>query len=282
MRTDTPLIFLHIPRTAGTTLTRILTRQFKKSEVFSAIPAHDASASRQFAALPDEVRRRTRLLLVGHEEFRADADLPTPATYVSLVRDPVQRVISTYRFLHDHPRDPLYESVVGGGMSLVEFVESGLATTLNDWQARAIAGEPPSVEPCPPDVLDRAIGNIENRFALVGVSEQFPETVVALGRIFDWHRLHYSPLNVSQAPLRVSQKDERLIRELNAVDCSLYDFAVSRLRRQLAAYPSTDQDLRRLDRGNRFYAPVDRAYDAARRLRHTARLLARPPRGYSP
>lgn len=126
------------------------------------------------------------------------------------------------------------------------------------------------------------MANIEDHFALVGVSERFPETVVVLGKIFNWRRLHYSPLNVSQAPLRVSPEDERVIRELNAVDCSLYDFAVSRLSRQLADYPSTDEDLRRLGRGNRLYAPVDRAYDAARRLRHTARLLARPPRGSSP
>ncbi len=279
---DRPLVFLHIPRTAGTTLSRLLRQQFQETEIFIADSSGSASAGDQFAALPPSARRAARLLLVGHGEFSEHPAFPEQATFISLLRDPVQRVVSTYRFAQDNVVDPLHEPVVAGGMSLAEFAASGLSTMLNDWQVRCLAGEAPSAEPCRPEVLVRAKENIEHRFALIGLTEAFPETVAVLGRLFNWDGLHYAALNASRAEASLSSADVELIRKLNSLDCELYDYAAERLAQQVRSYAGIDRDLRRLARGNRLHAPLDGAYRLARRVAHVARRRAEAIELYGP
>jgi hypothetical protein len=269
-----PLVFLHIPRTGGTTLTRLLKGRFAKDQIFVAQMPAPTSAAQQFAALPEPTRQAVRLLLIGHHEYTQDAVWPADAVYITMLRDPVKRIVSTYRFIHEHPADPLYATVVGGGMSLREFVTSELGATVNDWQARCLAGEPPGAREWAPDVLDRSIRHVEERFALVGLSERFDETVALLGVLFDWQGLHYAPLNVSRTEVEVRREDEELIRELNPMDVALYEFAARRLEGQLESQPAVRDRLARLSRQNIVHAPLDRAYQTARRILHARRAQA--------
>jgi Galactose-3-O-sulfotransferase len=265
-----PLIFVHVPRTGGTTLTRLLRQRFDSEETFVASLPRTVSAAEEFAALPAAARGRVRLLLIGHDEFSEDEAWPQNAVFITLLRDPVRRVISTYRFIHDHPADPLHEPVVAGGMSLREFVTSDLARSINNWQVRCLAGVSKS-EDWGPEVVARAKENIERTFTLVGLNERFSETVALLSAMFGLKRLHYAPLNVSRAPAAVGPDDVEVIRELNALDCELYAFAAARFAEQMARVPGVERELRDLSRRNQLYAPLDGAYRQARHLLHLVR-----------
>jgi hypothetical protein len=264
------LIYLHIPRTGGTTLSRALRSQFDPDEVLFAYLEGGETLAEQtplFDGLSYEKRKQLRLWLAGHAEYGQHKALPMPATYISLVREPVGRLLSTYRFLHDHPGDPLHHDVVGRGMSLTEFVQSDLASSINNWQVRCLAGIPRSLPSWEPDdVLARAKANIERDFAIVGTIERFPETIVMLGRIFGWRRLHYATLNVSSATAKCTEEDRRVIQEENYLDQQLYEFVDDQLTRKITSFYNLEQDLYRLSRDNRIYGSFYSTYRKAKEI----------------
>jgi hypothetical protein len=185
---------------------------------------------------------------------------------MTVIRNPVDRVVSSYRFLHDHPDDPMYAEVVGGKMTLASFVTSDSAKGINDWQTRCLAGVPWDASEWGPEILDQAKRNIEQRFALIGLTERFPETVALLGRLFGWRDLHYATLNTSSSTASCTDKDRRLILERNQLDQKLYEFTSARFDDQLAQFWNLDVDLRRLRQENRIYRPLYRAYRGVRKM----------------
>jgi hypothetical protein len=267
------LVFLHLPRTAGTTLSRFLRSKFAPAEVFHAYLAAGETLAEQLPALralSREARDRLRLVFAGHAEYGQHEALGSSVRYLTVTRDPVDRVVSTYRFLHDHPDDPLYPEVVGEGMSLASFVRSKSAKGINDWQVRCLAGVPRNAPEWGPDVLEKAKRNIEEHFAVVGLTERFPETIVLLGRLFGWRDLHYATLNTSRSGAQCTDEDRRLILERNQLDQKLYEFASVRFNEQLESLSNLEADLRRLRRANQLYTPFYgsyRAYRAAKRMR---------------
>jgi hypothetical protein len=269
------LIFLHLPRTAGTTLSRFLRSKFAPDAIFSAYLDAGETLSDQLSALrglPPEARERIRLVLAGHAEFGQHEALSPGAEYVTVLRDPVDRVVSSYRFLQDHPNDPLHAQVVGERMSLATFVKSDAAKGINNWQARCLAGVPWSASEWGPEVLDRAKRNVERHFAVVGLTERFPETIALLGRLYGWRRLYYATLNISSSRASCTDEDRQLILERNDLDQKLYEFAITKFNEQLARFSNIDADLGRLRRQNRVYDPFYRTY---RRMRQIKRRLAR-------
>jgi|SRR5919108_4506225 hypothetical protein len=266
------VVFLHVPRTAGTTLSRFLRSKFPPDQVFHASYAAGETLSEQLPALralSPQVRERLRLIIAGHAEYGQHEALGSKTKYLTVIRDPIDRVISSYRFLHDHPDDPLYPEVVGRKMSVSAFVSSDSAKGINDWQVRCLAGVPWSASEWTADVLGQAKRNIERHFLAVGLTERFPETIVLLGRIFGWRDLHYATLNISSSRTQCSAKDRELILERNQLDQKLYEFASARFDQQLASFSNIDVDLRRLRRENQVYVPIYHAYRAARRMKET-------------
>jgi hypothetical protein len=262
------LVFLHVPRTAGTTLSRFLRGKYRRAEIFPAYSAAGETLAEQLQALREMSaagRDRINLVLAGHAEYGQHEALSRPARYLSVLRDPVDRVVSSYRFLHDHPKDPLYPEVVGQGMSLTDFVASPSAKGINDWQTRCLAGVPWSETEWTPAVFDRAKENVERDFLLAGLTERFPETVVLLSRLMGWRNNYYATLNTSKAEARCSEEDRRLILEHNQLDLKLYDFASERLNQQLALFSNLNADLRRLELANGLYTPLHRTYRKVKR-----------------
>jgi hypothetical protein len=71
MTTDCPkseqaVVFLHIPKTAGTTLHRIIERQYKPGQLYS-VGLVEGESLEELAKL-DEVRRAEIRMLRGHKE----------------------------------------------------------------------------------------------------------------------------------------------------------------------------------------------------------------------
>jgi hypothetical protein len=264
------LVFLHLPRTAGTTLARFLRSKFAPAEVFHPYLAAGETLAEQLPALRALSRRtrdRLRLVLAGHAEFGQHEALGSSVRYLTVTRNPVDRVVSTYRFLHDHPDDPLYPQVVGEGMSLASFVRSKSAKGINDWQVRCLAGVPRNAPEWGSDVLEKAKRNIEEHFAVVGVTERFPEMIVLLGRLFGWRDLHYATLNTSSSTAPCTDEDRRLILERNQLDQKLHEFVSMRFNEQLESFSNLEADLRRLHRENQIYTPFYGTYRAAKRMR---------------
>jgi hypothetical protein len=260
---DPAVIFLHIPKTAGTTLLEILDRQIPPKAIFS-IGAIAQESIAQFEALPEEERNRIRLLR-GHMGFGLHEFLPGPAHYFTLLRDPVARVISHYNFIRRTPDHYLYDRVVEGNLSLYDLLQENYALMLNDAQVRLISGVwgyAPFGE-VTPEMLETAKQNLAQFFPVVGLTEQFDKTVMLLKETFNWPAaITYHRRNVSRdgktADALPAQTIE-LIRHVNRQDQALYEFGRKLFREQCARRgPGFNLRVRNFQRINKYGRPLQR------------------------
>ena len=249
------VIFLHIPKAAGTTLHRILERQYPPTAIFSI--GSDAHTSiREFKELPDAQRAAIRLFR-GHMPYGLHSYLPQPATYFTILRDPVERVISYYHYILRTPDHYLHDTVVGQKMSLKALLESGLPIMMNDTQVRLISGVWADVGfgECTPDILEMARHHLAQSFSVVGLAEQFDATLLMLKRTYGWGRMFYVRENVGRGrDPQIDPETLALIRQFNQLDHTLYTEAQTQFlqhQQQLGATFQARLALFRL--GNQLY-----------------------------
>jgi hypothetical protein len=248
------LIFLHIPKSGGTTLHGIIERQYPADRIYT-VDSRDVRASiAAFKALPEEARRRLQVLK-GHMAFGLHAWLPQPSTYITLVRHPVERAISHYYHIRRTPHHTHYATVVGQDMSLHEFILAGVSRLVDNGQVRALAAaEEVPYGHCTAALLERAIAHIEGYFTLVGLTERFDETLVLLRRALGWRVTAYRTRNVGRnrpPTAAVPAATLKLIADLNELDLRLYEYAVGRFAEAMTAYgPDFPAAVARFRRGN--------------------------------
>jgi len=263
------VVFLHIGKTGGTTLRRVLRRQYPESEMMvvraRARPREETLAD--FAKLPEAERARPRLIL-GHTVFGLHELVPRPSTYITLLRRPVSLVLSQYGFVRRTPGHRHHQAAQG--MGLEEYLVSGLAQEMNNSQTRALAGavEVPYGEN-PPELLELAKRNVEEHFRVVGLTERFDESLVLFGLAFGWSRLSYVRANVASKRVVPSPAGLAEIERLNALDLELYDWAERRLEATIDGEPRFAAAYARFERRNRLYQPWGKVtYTLPKRL-HT-------------
>lgn len=231
---DKTLIFLHIPKAAGSTLAAVIERQFDRHTIYNVRGDEVRESINEFKNLSEDKRRQIKCLK-GHMSFGLHNYLPLPATYITMLRDPVERVISHYSYVLRTPAHYLHKRVASAKMGLREYVRSGLSPELSNGQVRLISGIK-SVDsisgnnPVSIDILNVAKRNLQDYFAVVGLSERFDESLILFKRILGWENVFYIKQNV--AVTRFSSQevyDEEtidVIRNVNRLDLKLYDYAV--------------------------------------------------------
>ena len=262
------LIFLHIPKASGSTLHRILEREYRGRRIWDATYPEDEDLE-QFP--PDE--RASIELVKGHLHFGLHKLFPQRATYVTLVREPVERVISHYYYASRHPEHYLHRQIVDAGLTLRDYVTGNLSDELSNGQVRILSERARELSTCDRGCLEEAKRNLVEHFPVVGVSERFDESVLLFQRAWGWRLPLYARANVGDSSGRRSVDDETrvVIGERNQLDRELYDFAVERFEATIVA--AGDDFARTLRRFRLLNAPPAAVGRVTRRLRQ--RLHAR-------
>jgi hypothetical protein len=274
------VIFPHLGKTGGATLRRVIPRNFPRSEVLalrnpSSAPNGFLSTLpiERFAEMPESERRRPRFIM-AHMMFGLHEFVPRPSTYITLLRNPVSRVISGYKNALHSPGHRFHEVVVSEGMDLESYLRSGLALEMDNSQMRAIVADTATpYGACSQEMLERAKRTVDERVSVVGIAERFDESLVMLRHVLGWSKLHYVVANVSPHRIprsAVPPETIRLIEDQNRFDIELYGYAQRKLDRQIADDPDFDRDLARFRRGNaRYRAWGVLSYSVPTRLRAT-------------
>jgi hypothetical protein len=277
-RSDDPtIIFVHIGRTAGTTLNRILGRTYPQQRTYS-FPSTDIDGSVvAFRSLPAEERRRLRLLR-GHIMFGIHDAVPRSFTYITLMRDPVDRLISCYFYILERPEHRLHARLCSTGMSFESFVQSGITLETDNWQTRAVSGIQEDFGRCSEDTLRQAKQNIVQWFSVCGITERFDETLVLLRRAlaWEWRSLYYTRENATRrrpSRLDVPRSWIEAAERQNPLDLELYAFARRRLERSFDEDAELRRDSEHIRQRNARYEPILDAWIRTRILK--SRVLAR-------
>ena len=220
-------IFMHIPKTGGTTLNELFKKQYKLNEIFD----HD-SFQKKMMKLDEltDMEKRNIKAITGHYFYGIHQEFSRPFNYFTMLREPVDRVISSYYFLKDYPG---YEMVKN--MTLEEFVVKGPEAP--NLQTLMVCGsqEKPDIE--------KAKENLKT-FTVVGVTELFDETLFCLKKAYAWGDIHYTRKNITKNRLakeEVPSPLKNLIRKYNALDMELYDYAKKLLYEKLQSLTVEEQ-----------------------------------------
>lgn len=250
------LIFLHIPKAAGSTLHPVLERHYGKRIRYTLPPGQ---TDRIESLSPGELQRIR--LLKGHMPFGLHTYLRGRSRYITLLRHPAERVVSHYYYVKRRPAHELHQ-LVTGGMSLADYASAGLSGELDNGQVRLLSGHDQDIPcgHCTRDLLNTAKRNIEQHFAVVGLTERFDESLVLMAIELGWNWTpYYLNRNVTQDKPVAKQIDPtalKAIEQTNPLDFELYEWAVQRFQDQITQHKSEVEERRaRLLRANRLYRP---------------------------
>ena len=142
-----------------------------------------------------EAQRNSIRMLRGYVFFGIHESLHRPATYVTIIRDPIDRIISHYYYVRHTSNHRFHSTVTSQSMSLKDYVSSGLAKELDNGQVRLLAGRKAdecfAIGQCSKDLLEMAKKNLQEHFIVVGLTERFDETLILWKRSFGMEKISH-------------------------------------------------------------------------------------------
>lgn len=241
------LVFVHIPKTAGTTLHKILTHQFRRIVIHHDSEGFwDNELSQRIAAADPDV-------VMGHCSVGLHRYLPD-VRYVTCLRDPVSRLSSHYFHARNDPTHYLHDAIRNRGLDLAGYVASGLSGELSDGMTRMLAGlEDFHHAKVDEQTLATAKSNLETLFDSIILSEHFDAGLLLVAGRLGWKEPYYIRRKVGRRPPESSAPDghsRAVIEEHNRHDRSLYEWAKERFEAESSRHPDLIERVHRFQQSN--------------------------------
>lgn len=264
------IVFVHIPKTAGTTVRTALATAYRPEErAFVYHPSVPDSVTTETIAGWSEERRGRLRLVMGHFDVGIHDHLPGPSRYVTMLREPMDRLVSLY----DYFRTGSFPAGTGAARQHARLVAEDIAIDAyafdvkhprwDNQMVRMLSGRGNvAFGTCDEDLLAEAVENIETRFSGVLLQERMEASMGVLaeltgralptlagrqrreGRLWRIAARASSEVrwqNATRDRRRVSEIDaaalERM-RDLNRFDIELYRFAEQRFSTPRSDPPS--------------------------------------------
>ena len=213
------LFFLHMPKCAGMTLHAIIERQYKPEQIYTVPSAPWVDAN--YRSLCDEWApdAKARLRVVkGHMPYGwHKAFGEEPYEYITILRHPVERVLSLYSFIKEWHFDYSYKlDGLDAFVSRAVAAENDMTYYLSGFQGRGR------------EAFLVAWGNL-TAMPVVGTVDTFDRTLHVARERYGWLVEPYDTQNVTPDRVRnVSPDIVQRILERNQYDLMLYAYAVAK------------------------------------------------------
>ena len=236
------LIYIHIPKTAGTAMRNFLHPHFVPEEVYQV---GESKQYRQGLVDMPSAQRDSLKLVFGHICFGWHELLTQDCIYTTLLRNPVERIVSLYYYIRSSGNHYLHKETEG--MRLYDFVTSKISMTMDNGMVRQLCQDEDFMKTPYADMklpfgslnynhLNEAKLNLELYFPIVGTVEQLPDYMSLLCRTMGWEVATLPIENkVPHPPMtEIDAKTLTAIEDIVQLDMELYKFT-ERLANEKAA-----------------------------------------------
>jgi len=231
------IVFLHLPKTAGHSLKALALARFGEERV-----AHVNDGPTMESFVRDHRPGRWDFVQ-GHMPWGLAERVGERGTYFTVLREPVDRFVSDYYYIHNAPGHPAHRGMRERGITLRDFarVPSPVHPFTQNAQVRRLCrydlrprsdGRPwwAAHETIGDAALDDAKETLARRIDAFGLYERMADTMAEFAALIGTE-LHEMPReNVTPLRRAVNELDDETvaaIREANRFDVALYEFAVA-------------------------------------------------------
>lgn len=257
-----PVVFIHIPKAAGSTLIYALKNIYGRGQVW--VRSGQGWPMDVPADPPPNVR-----VWAGHMAHGAERDLDPSAVTLALLRDPVERLASAYFYVCRRPRNPLHE--YASSRTLSEFLLSPPPDPeFDNGQVRRLVdrGAQIPLRGCKDAHLDDILERWHNGDLLLGVTEHIDASLLHFQSALSWPPPYYWSQNQhrDRPVLDVSRDLRDEVEQRNLLEVRLHRLVRHSLVGRGDSPPSVShRELRRFQWRNRYFF----------RVRHSPRMAGR-------
>ena len=238
--------FVHMQKTAGTALYQRLLEHFPPEAIYptrAEQKAHKASLHVDLLCRRFRERRDQLRMITGHFPLCTTELLGVPFTTVTVLRDPVERTLSSLRDMRERepmfrgqPLERIYEEPIRFQCLIQNHMVKMLSITPDEMTDGALTALEMS-----DGHLERAQRNLVERIDVWGVQEHFEELCAELKLRYGWD-LGVPLIANPTKPFDVSEEFRERIASDNALDVDLYGYAL-RLRQQRGTSPGQGESV---------------------------------------
>ncbi len=247
---------MHIPKTAGLSLQGLVRRRHKKAGALNLIYTQ-AEVENGFEDEPDlEV-------VMGHFPFGYHRFSERPFRYYTYLRNPVEHVISHYRYTFDHPEK--FEFLPANLKGIIDFANCPYGYNLQTAYASGIT----DIRGHEDEALARAKQNLANHFKVIGITEEFDLSLLMLAKALGWKLIYYVRENQGKARHKFTPPSPQELAELKELlrwDIELYRYGCEIFDKQKASQPGLLRKLASFRRANRAFQKLNPAYIRLKKL----------------
>ena len=238
--TPDPMLFMHVPKTGGTSLTSLIESHYSVDQIMPRnYFGNDWIATKAVEDAASDIERFA--LLRGHYNAEVCKFAGPGRFRFTMLRDPVQRVMSLWQdwrtksdenlataipqakelilFCREHTLEELLDSDL---WMMQRHFHNGMTGQFTGWPERFDESD-----------LDNALRTLA-KFDLIGTTERMDDSMRALCAAMGWNAPANAPrLNTRREDKRVDPALEAKIRECNRFDLRLYEIARAWSDRQL-------------------------------------------------
>lgn len=227
------IMFMHIPKAAGSTLTGFFSSRFNEDELFisGSYGRTHIDDSMYFANL-DPAEKAAYRYVAGHMEINAFLGVENKYSFTFL-RSPVQRMISLYNYVCSNQNHHMNSFAHMHCKGVADFVEKARWDELHNGMTRRLLGvinvEMPLYDS---RVVANAIGNLDAFFDFVGIQESFDKSFFLLADALgiSIEEMGYTSRNIGSSGIKkINPLEFERVKKYNQMDYEVYNHAKGRL-----------------------------------------------------